>query len=416
MENNETEDNNNSGSTGVLKNWRAHFQENKLLALSLAAVALGIGIGLILKTYVHLNEDDHIYISFPGEMLLRMLQLVTVPLIVTSVITGLILVLIFEPGSGYSRTKTEGEDTKPFSTIDVLLDLIRNMTPANLILACFEQNGTEVQLMGQYVDGANTLGLIVWSFVFGVTLNGMGEKGKVLVEILTVFNKTTKSAVDLILCYLPVGVLFLIANHVIEVHDWETTFKLLKFMVVVLIGLIIHGVIILPGIYLLCARRSPLAVIKGISPALMTALAISSSSATLPLTFQCCEERLKIDKRITRFMLPIGTNINMDGTALYEVVAVVFIAQLNHIDLNFSQLITLSDRCNTVINVMGDCIGVAVVNQLSKAEVLEMEQREQERMRMDGGRTADEIHINFSHQDDDEDEDAAVFSDAEEHV
>lgn len=69
---------------------------------------------------------------------------------------------------------------------------------------------------------------------------------------------------------------------------------------------------------------------------------VSPSSATLPLTFQCCEERLKIDKRISRFMLPIGTNINMDGTALYEVVAAVFIAQLNNINLDLSQLITVA--------------------------------------------------------------------------
>lgn len=69
---------------------------------------------------------------------------------------------------------------------------------------------------------------------------------------------------------------------------------------------------------------------------------VSPSSATLPLTFKCCDERLKLDKRITRFMLPIGTNINMDGTALYEVVAVIFIAQLNNIHLDLSQLITLS--------------------------------------------------------------------------
>lgn len=66
------------------------------------------------------------------------------------------------------------------------------------------------------------------------------------------------------------------------------------------------------------------------------------SSATLPLTLRCCEDQLKLDKRITRFMLPIGTNINMDGSALYEVVAVVFIAQLSNIQLDISQLITIT--------------------------------------------------------------------------
>ncbi|GLD49034.1 excitatory amino acid transporter 3-like protein [Lates japonicus] len=67
-----------------------------------------------------------------------------------------------------------------------------------------------------------------------------------------------------------------------------------------------------------------------------------NSSATLLLTLQCCDKRNKIDRRISRFMLPIGTNVNMDGTALYEVVAAVFIAQFNHINLDFSQLITIA--------------------------------------------------------------------------
>ncbi|XP_059203599.1 excitatory amino acid transporter 3-like [Centropristis striata] len=481
MENNVAEEEHTT--CGSMRKCWATFMRNIFLVSSLAAVALGIALGYLLRIFFQMSELDQVFLSMPGELLMHMLQIVTVPLIVTSVVTGvsglsaeisrnvalraagyfvsttllsvttgLILVKLIQPGEAYAVKSHDAEDEESFSTVDALMDLVRNMIPQNLIQACLQQykterltfedlemNETSVRLVGRYVEGANVLGLIVWSFIFGLIFNRMGEEAKVIVEALTAINDLTKRLVKLILCYLPVGVLFMISTHVVEVHDWETTAKLGMFIVVVLLGLLIHGAIVLPLIYFLCTRRNPLDVIRGVSPALLTALVISSSSATLPLTFQCCEERLKIDKRVTRFMLPIGTNINMDGTALYEVVAAVFIAQLNHIPLDISQLVTIAvttavssigaagipatgavttlfvltavglpgkdaailvvvewilDRCNTVINVMGDCIGVALVQQVSEHELRETQ--EEEMTSAAEGTTSDGIQVNLS--------------------
>ncbi|XP_071346201.1 excitatory amino acid transporter 3-like [Trachinotus anak] len=439
--------------------------ENIYLVSSLAGLVLGFAVGMFVKIYFPLSEEDKFYIGFPGEILMRMFQLVSVPLIVTTVVTGashsvdiprkmarnmavyfisttflsvaigLILVMIMKPGV----VSTATEDEKDFSTLDAFLDLIRNMVPQNLIQACFQQyqtdrleleihtvepnssvetNDTEVQLVGNYVEGANTLGLIMCSIIFGLMLKEMGERGRIIVEVLSILNEATKYVVNLILWYLPIGVLFMIASHVVEVHDWNSLYSMGYFVAAVVLGLLIHGAIALPAVYLLSVKSNPWPVFKGVSPALWTALLTSSSSATLPHTFQCCEQRNRINHRITRFMLPFGINVNMDGTTLYEVVAAVYVAQLNQINLDLSQLSTLGvtaaistlkplgmpgtgvattlfvlsavglpameaamlvvvkwllDHCNTVVNVWGNCIAVAIIDQLSKKDGEEME-------------------------------------------
>ncbi|XP_028457366.1 excitatory amino acid transporter 3-like isoform X2 [Perca flavescens] len=432
---------------------------------------------------------DQLHIGFPGEMLMRMLKVVAVPRIITNIImgvsclgvhssrkiilrstayilcttliaaiVGITLVVLIKPGAEYAVKKEQEEEIedRAFSTVDVLMDLIRNMVPNNLIQACFQRFKTDrtdfevedydynssmmtnvTEVGGHYVNGVNTLGLIVWSLVFGVILNNMGEKGKILVEIVTVINEATKCIINLILCYLPVGVLFMIASNVVEIYSWETIFKLGGFVLTVLIGLLIHAAIVLPLIYFVFTRCSPFAVIRGVFPALITALVTSSSSATSQVIFRCCEERLKIDRRILRFILPIGSNLNMNGTTIYEVVAAVFIAQLNKIQLDLAHLFTVAvtaavastgaglpatgavttlfvlaavglpakeastlvvvewllDPCNTAINVLVNCFGAALIYRVSTQELEHMTRRDAANL--------ENIQINVSSSDDD---------------
>ncbi|MGH0154103.1 UNVERIFIED_CONTAM: hypothetical protein FKN15_035808 [Acipenser sinensis] len=142
--------------------------------------------------------------------------------------------------------------------------------------------------------------------------------------------------------YFPLGIVFLVAGKILEMRDPSLIGKKLgMYAVTVVSGLLLHGTVILPLLYLFITRKNPILYVRGLLQALVIALATSSSSATLPITMKCLLENNGIDRRIARFVLPIGATINMDGTALYEAVAAIFIAQVNEYELDFGQLITI---------------------------------------------------------------------------
>uniref|UniRef100_A0A674C701 Amino acid transporter n=1 Tax=Salmo trutta TaxID=8032 RepID=A0A674C701_SALTR len=405
--------------------------------------------------YASLSHLDKQYFGFPGDILMRMLKLVILPLIISSMITGvaaldsdvsgkiglravvyyltttiiavllgIALVITIKPGvSQKAENIDRTEVTQNVNTVDTLLDLVRNMFPENIVQACFQQvrvvNITkDYIIVGSYSDGLNVLGLIVFCVAFGLVIGKMGERGRILLEFFDALNEATMRLVQIIMCYMPVGILFLIAAKIIEVEDWEIFRKLGMYMVTVLSGLAIHSTVFLPLIYFVIVRKNPYTFALGMAQALVTALMISSSSATLPVTFRCAEENLRIDKRITRFVLPVGATINMDGTALYEAVAAIFIAQLNDYDLDVGQIVTISvtatvasigaagvpnagfvtmvivltavglpandvtliiavdwllDRFRTMINVLGDAYGAGIVQKLSRRELERMD-------------------------------------------
>nr|XP_054605185.1 excitatory amino acid transporter 3 [Nothobranchius furzeri] len=427
---------------------------------------LGVFLGMILRIYAHLTDSEKGYINYPGELLSRMLRMVTTPLIVTSVIIGMsevsskssrriaarVLVYIFsttvlavttgillsvhiKPGFSSDVTSMIDVEKEDFFSMVALMDLVRNMIPASLIIAFFAHyktetveaeveaydpisglpmNLTEFEQLGRTVPGTNMVGLIVWSCIGGLLIGQIGEANRTLVKLLKDLNMALTVVAHWITWYMPYGLIFMIASHVTEVEGWGSFMKLGKLAGVILLGLIIHGMVILPFIYLVLVRRNPFVVMREVSHVLFTAMRMSSSADTLPETMQCCEERLKFDPRITRFMLPIASNLNMNGSVLYEVASVVFIAQLNDIHLNGTHIVNISltaaascmgaegvpaigaltsvfilsavglpakgasllvllewilDHFNTVINVWGNCIGVALIHHLSQNEL-----------------------------------------------
>ncbi|XP_067649746.1 excitatory amino acid transporter-like [Haliotis asinina] len=394
------------------------LRENALLISTIVSVFLGTTVGLLCRRFSP-SSDTIAMVEFPGEIFMRMLKMLMVPLIVSSmitgvagmdrqtsgkmglftfvyyvsttviaIITGFILVFAIKPGDIDVTTSVEHtpDDTRMVSSRDVFMDLVRNLFPENIVRAAFQTTGTgytkketsmenidqnetnpsvsgtdvsaqvqhemEMKLHNgssptwvaklEYKDGVNTIGLLVYCCVFGAVLGKMAKPGNVLLKFFNAISFITMKMVRSAMWYSPIGILSLVTGKILGAKDLAGTAQHLgMYMVTGLTGLFIHTVFIIPLIYFAFTRKNPFRVSLGILQALATALGTDSSAATLPVTIRCCEEKLKIDPTITRFVLPIGATINMDGGAMFQVVTSVYLAQLSRIHLEFLQVLTL---------------------------------------------------------------------------
>ncbi|OWK64447.1 Excitatory amino acid transporter 5 [Lonchura striata] len=485
-------------------------KRNGLLILSVLSVTIGCLLGFFLRTrrlsqQDNLITDDDLVNEYPQDRAISLLApsgfityepslmsglaaldaktssrlgIITVTYYLwttfVAVVVGIIMVSIIHPGGAAQKESTE-EGGKPImSSADALLDLIRNMFPANLVEATFKQyrtrsipiiksnraapesstrriivygvqdeNGSNVQNFALDItpppeviyksepgasDGMNVLGIVIFSATMALLqtqpdlpthLTQRSEEQHVAANKkhyqLSTFSplqdaqpdhhnlscaegdptdKTVQlSALGILLwCgnttakpgqgrYFPFGIVFLIAGKILEMDDPSAIGKKLGFYAITVVcGLVVHGLFILPMMYFFITKKNPIVFIRGILQALLIALATSSSSATLPITFKCLLENNHVDRRIARFVLPVGATINMDGTALYEAVAAIFIAQFvksrltvsinANIDVaekeskDFHQLITLQKKISTLsITATAASIGAAGIPQ-----------------------------------------------------
>ncbi|KAG7480320.1 neutral amino acid transporter B(0) [Solea senegalensis] len=367
-------------------------KNNLLVILTVAGVIVGVFIGLTVRNAT-LTRTQMIYVGFPGEVLIRLLKMIIIPLVVCSLVSGaasidpkalgklggwamlfflvttliassigVVMAFIVNPGvveRGKPTIQGLSDDVPAAKdVIDSFLDLIRNIFPSNLVSAAFQSygttykpitsNGTDGNLTVETVpfpsdqDGMNILGLVVFAIVFGVALRKLGEEGEILIRFFNSFNEATMVIVSWIMWYAPIGIMFLVAGKIVEMENVGMLFASLgKYIACCIIGHAIHGLLIMPAIYFVFTRKNPYTFLWGIFTALATAFGTSSSSATLPLMMKCVEENNGVSKQISRFILPIGATVNMDGAALFQCVAAVFIAQLNNVSLNFVQVITI---------------------------------------------------------------------------
>ncbi|XP_075452230.1 neutral amino acid transporter A isoform X1 [Ascaphus truei] len=447
------------------------LRKNAIVILTVSGVLVGVGLGTAVRS-MNLTKAQVTYFAFPGELLLRMLKMIILPLVVCSLISGaasldtrslgklggiavgyflvttllasalaIALGFIIKPGAGAGGLNSDalgidGTVSTNKETIDSFLDLARNLMPSNLVAAAFRSyatdyititknttNGnvtTEKVPVGTEIEGMNILGLVLFALILGVALKKLGPEGEELIRFFNAFNEATMVLVSWIMWYVPIGIMFLVGSKIVEMGNVVLLVTSLgKYIMASILGHIIHGGIVLPLIYFAFTRKNPYTFLVGLITPFATAFATSSSSATLPSMIKCIEENNGVDKRISRFILPIGATVNMDGAAIFQCMAAVFIAQMNNFDLNAGQIFTILvtatassvgaagipaggvltiaiileaiglptndlslilavdwivDRTTTVVNVEGDALGAGILHHLNQKEMAKNQQ------------------------------------------
>lgn len=239
-----------------------------------------------------------------------------------AIVIGLILAVIFQPGSGVAMVADESVKVNEAPPI---IDIFLNLVPTNP----FESFVTE-----------NILQIIVFAIFFGVSISLVGERGRPVREFFESAAEVIYRLTAMVIAFAPYGVFALIA-WVAGSYGLELLAPLAKVILIVYVGCIIHALLVYGGMIRILAHLNPVRFFQGVMEPAMVAFTSTSSAGTLPVSIMATEKNLGVDRRVSSFVLPLGATINMDGTALYQGVCAVFIAQVYGIDLGVPQYLMI---------------------------------------------------------------------------
>ncbi|OXY81619.1 dicarboxylate/amino acid:cation symporter [Oceanimonas doudoroffii] len=231
---------------------------------------------------------------------------------------GLILAVWLKPGVGMDLGGAAGMEAKAApSIVDTLLGII----PSNPFAA--------------FATG-NVLQIILFAIFLGIAINLAGEKADPVRKVFDAFADVMYKLTDLVIAFAPYGVFALIATTTGQ-YGLDVLLPLGKVILGVYLGCLLHALVTLGGGLALLARLNPVPFFKGIFEAQLVAFSTTTAAGTLPVTMACARENLGVSKDVSSFVLPVGTTINLDGTALYQALTAVFIAQAYGIDLGMAE-------------------------------------------------------------------------------
>ena len=325
----------------------------ELLVLAVALVT-GAALGILWQTGTLRWTPIHATLDFVAELFMRLLRMIVVPLVITSVISGiasielgdlrrlslrtigwyvlttalavllgLVAVNLVRPGDGITLALDQAAPTiEAGSVASILLSIV----PDNPVRAMTEPG--------------SLLGVIFFSILIGVATASGGEAARPVRRFFEAFNDVIMRVTTWVLWLTPIGVLALLFRVTATVEPSELV-QVVAYMATVTGALAVHAVVVLPLLLVLVARVNPARVARGMTPALVMAFSTASSSSTLPQTVRCASEQCGVERRVAGFVLPLGATVNMDGTALYEAVAAMFVAQAWGIALGVDQQVLI---------------------------------------------------------------------------
>lgn len=328
------------------------------------AAVLGVLFGVLLNA---ISPDSPFYqgslygLGIASSIFIGLLKLILIPLIFTSIVVGvsnlqahehmhrvwkvtalcclttttiavsigILCAHIFQPGQGlhidlFQQAMTSFEAKQQFSPSEFIGQFIQGLL-VNPFKAMSENN---------------VLAVVVFALLVGAALVAGGKQYSTVSRFMNEAFQLIMRLVGWIMVLAPIGIFALMAK-LIATENLDVLGSLAKFAAVVTGTTIFHGLIVLPALLWIFGRMSPLKFFRGARPALITAFATSSSSATMPVSMQCAERNLGVHPNVVGFVVPLGSQMNMDGTALYEAAAALFIANLVGLDLSVGQQIVV---------------------------------------------------------------------------
>jgi len=309
------------------------------------AVILGVLAGLYAADFLHVYE-------FLGNAFIKVLKYVVVPLVFASLVSGIISLgnITLLQKMGFKTLVYFVATTFIASSIGIGLSKILNPGSGFSVIPegasvvskamTFKEMFFEIipQDFMSFISGGNMLFLIIISILIGILIITLGKNITFPIdELFEGFNEFMMIITNWIIAFSPIGIFGLIAKLIVTT-GFASFIPLLKYMGIVMLGLSIHALIILPLIIKLFLRCSPIAVAKDVFTSLMTGFTTASSAATLPILLDDSRNKLKVPNKVASFVLPLGITINMDGTALFQSVAAVFIAQIYGVPLSITSL------------------------------------------------------------------------------
>lgn len=335
------------------------MSKHSLNAQIVAGAVLGVGLGFwwqALGSTSPVTRQGVYLAGLIGGVFIDLLKMILVPLVFTSIAVGvanlrqhrqihrvwIATLLFFVTSMGVAILLGLGAANlfAPGKGLDIALfqDKMQGFQAGSLTLGEFFQHFLHGLFLNPFAALAqgNVLAIVVFALFLGIALVAGGERYRNIIGLLQEALELTLRIVGWIMRLAPLGILALLAK-LIATQDAALLVVLGEFVAVVLGTTLLHGIVVLPLALFLITRMTPLRFWRGAREALVTAFATSSSAATLPVTLRCTEQHLHVKPEIAGFVVPLGATANMDGTALYEAAAALFVANLVGVDLNLMQ-------------------------------------------------------------------------------